>query len=140
MLERKFEHSLSSFLKQEPNKILLVNGARQIGKSYLIRHVGKKLFKHFVEINLKADQEGPGIFASVRSTNDFYMQLGAIAGNNLGTKENTLVFLDEIQCYPHLMTMLKFLNEDGMYNTLQAVHNSALPCLRLPPYLSAALP
>ncbi len=115
MLERKFEHSLSSFLKQEPNKILLVNGARQIGKSYLIRHVGKKLFKHFVEINLKADQEGPGIFASVRSTNDFYMQLGAIAGNNLGTKENTLVFLDEIQCYPHLMTMLKFLNEDGMY-------------------------
>ncbi len=115
MLERKYEKDLENFLLHESRKILLVNGARQIGKSYLIRYVGKKLFKHFVELNLKADQEGDGIFATVRSKEDFYLQLGAIAGNNLGTKEDTLVFLDEIQSYPHLMTMLKFLNEDGKY-------------------------
>ena len=53
MLERKFTQFLEHFLMEETNKILLVNGARQIGKSYLIRHVGKKLFTHFVEINLK---------------------------------------------------------------------------------------
>ena len=46
MLERKFTHTLENFLLHEPRKILLVNGARQIGKSYLIRYVGKKLFKH----------------------------------------------------------------------------------------------
>ena len=115
MLERKFTQTLENFLLHEPRKILLVNGARQIGKSYLIRYVGKKLFKHFVEINLKADQEGDGIFATVKSKEDFYLQLGAMAGNNLGSKEETLVFLDEIQSYPHLMTMLKFLNEDGKY-------------------------
>lgn len=115
MLKRKFASDLEEFLLREPRKILLVNGARQIGKSFLLRYVGKKLFKHFVEINLKADQEGDGIFASVRSKEDFYLQLGALAGNNLGTKEDTLVFLDEIQSYPHLMTMLKFLNEDGKY-------------------------
>ena len=115
MLERKFTESLERFLLHETRKILLVNGARQIGKSYLIRYVGKKLFKHFVEINLKADQEGDGIFQTVRSKEDFYLQLGAMAGNNLGSKEDTLVFLDEIQSYPHLMTMLKFLNEDGKY-------------------------
>lgn len=68
-----------------------------------------------MEINLKADQEGIGIFATVRTKEDFYLQLGAIVGNQLGTKEDTLVFLDEIQSYPHLMTMLKFLNEDGKY-------------------------
>ena len=51
MLERKFIQYLEDFIKNEPNKILLVNGARQIGKSYIIRYVGKKLFKHFVEIN-----------------------------------------------------------------------------------------
>lgn len=115
MLERKFTQVLENFLLHEPRKILLVNGARQIGKSYLIRYVGKKLFKHYVEINLKADQEGNGIFANVKSKEDFYLQLGAIAGNNLGSKEDTLVFLDEIQSYPHLMTMLKFLNEDAKY-------------------------
>ena len=115
MLERKFAKYLEDFLLQEPRKILLVNGARQIGKSYLIRYVGRKLFKNFVELNLKADEEGDGIFATVKTKEDFYLQLGAIAGNRLGTREDTLVFLDEIQSYPHLMTMLKFLNEDGKY-------------------------
>ena len=115
MLERKFERELEHFLVNEPRKILLVNGARQTGKSYIIRYVGQKLFRHFVEINLKADEEGDGIFRSVRSKDDFFLQLGAIAGNNLGDCNDTLVFLDEIQSYPHLMTLLKFLNEDGRY-------------------------
>lgn len=115
MLYRKFARRLEEFLKNEPRKILLVNGARQIGKSYIIRYVGKQLFKNFVEINLKADKEGMGIFQSVRSVDDFYLQLGAIAGDKLGSKQDTIVFLDEIQSYPHLMTMLKFLNEEGRY-------------------------
>ena len=115
MLYRKFEKRIEKFFQEEPNKILLVNGARQIGKSYLIRYVGKRMFKNYIEINLKEDKESLGVFATVKSTTDFYMQLGAIAGNRLGTKENTLVFLDEIQSYPHLMTMLKFLNQDARY-------------------------
>ena len=115
MLYRKFEKRIEKFFQEEPNKILLVNGARQIGKSYLIRYVGKRMFKNYIEINLKEDKESLGVFATVKSTTDFYMQLGAIAGNRLSTKENTLVFLDEIQSYPHLMTMLKFLNQDARY-------------------------
>ena len=115
MLYRKFAHRIEEFLKDEPKKILLINGARQIGKSYLIRYVGKKMFKNYIEINLKEDKESIGIFETVRSTADFYLQLGTIAGNKLGTKENTLVFLDEIQSYPHLMTMLKFLSQEGRY-------------------------
>ena len=115
MLYRKFEKRIEKFFQEEPNKILLVNGARQIGKSYLIRYVGKRMFKNYIEINLKEDKENLGIFANVKSTSDFYMQLGAIAGNRLGAKENTLVFLDEIQSYPHLMTMLKFLNQEARY-------------------------
>ncbi len=102
-------------MTSQPNKILLVNGARQIGKSYIIRHVGTKLFKNYVEINLKADKEGAGIFERVHSIEDFYMQLSAIAGRRLDKKSNTLVFLDEIQSYPAMLTMLKFLNEDGRY-------------------------
>lgn len=115
MLYRKFSQHIEEFLRQEPQKILLVDGARQIGKSYIIRYVGKKIFPNYVEINLKEYQEGAGIFASVHSTQDFYLQLGAIAGNKLGKKEDTLVFLDEIQSYPHLMTLLKFLNQEQRY-------------------------
>lgn len=115
MLYRKFARHIEDFLRQEPKKILLVNGARQIGKSYLIRYVGKKMFKNYIEINLKEDKESLGIFETVRNTNDFYLQLGIIAGNRLGKKDDTLIFLDEIQSYPHLMTMLKFLNQEGKY-------------------------
>ena len=115
MLERKFTSVLEQFLKEQQNKILLVNGARQIGKSYLIRYVGKRLFTHFVEINLKEDKEGDRVFASVHSTNDLYMRLSNYYSKPLGDKTDTLVFLDEIQSYPHLMTMLKFLNQEGRY-------------------------
>ena len=115
MLERKFSPVLEHFLLEMPNKILLVNGARQIGKSYLIRYVGQKLFRHFVEINLKEDKEGDQVFADVHTTNDLYMRLSNYYSEPLGDKTDTLVFLDEIQSYPHLMTMLKFLNQEARY-------------------------
>ena len=115
MLERKFTSFLTTFLKEEPNKILLVNGARQIGKSYLVRYVGQKLFTHFVEINLKEDAEGEQVFADVHTTNDLYMRLSNFYTEPLGDKTDTLIFLDEIQSYPHLMTLLKFLNQESRY-------------------------
>ncbi len=116
MLKRKFTSILEQYLTQNTNKILLVNGARQIGKSYLIRYVGKKLYPHFVEINLQKDKEGPAIFSHVHTTQELYMQVSTIANEILGNKSDTLIFLDEIQAYPHLLTMLKFLREDGRYH------------------------
>ena len=115
MLKRKFTPIIEDFLLNQPNKILLVNGARQIGKSYLIRYVGQKLFRHFIEINLKEDYEGDQIFKNVSTTDDLYIRLGNFYPNPIGNKEDTLIFLDEIQSYPHLLTMLKFLNQDGRY-------------------------
>ena len=115
MLERKFTTKLEHYLKEVPNKILLVNGARQIGKSYLIRYVGQKLFPHFVEINLREDKDGELVFANVHTTTDLYMRLGNYTNKPLGDNKDTLIFLDEIQCYPHLMTMLKFLNQEARY-------------------------
>lgn len=116
MLKRKFTSVLEQYLTQNTNKILLVNGARQIGKSYLIRYVGKKLFPQFVEINLQKDKEGLAIFSHVHTTQELYMQVSTIANEILGNKSDTLIFLDEIQAYPHLLTMLKFLREDGRYH------------------------
>jgi predicted AAA+ superfamily ATPase len=115
MLERKFTQYLERFLEKETNKILLVNGARQIGKSFIIRYVGTRLFPHFVEINLKEDAEGDRVFADVHTTDDLYMRLSNYYSEPLGNKSDTLIFLDEIQSYPHLMTLLKFLCQEGRY-------------------------
>lgn len=115
MLYRKFAKVIEDFLGGEPEKILLVNGARQIGKSFIIRYVGTRLFQNFIEVNLREDKEGPQLFANVKTTSDLYIQLGIIAGDRLGKFEDTLVFLDEIQEYPQLLTMLKFLRQDRRY-------------------------
>lgn len=115
MLYRKFAKNIEDFLNAEPEKILIVNGARQVGKSFIIRHIGRQMFKNFVEINLREDKEGPQLFANVRTTVDLYIQLGIVAGNKLGRLEDTLIFLDEIQEYPQLLTMLKFLRQEKRY-------------------------
>ena len=115
MLKRKIETYIEEFLAPRPQKILILDGARQTGKTYIIRQVGKKLFKNYVEINLLDDSLNERNFDEARSVSAFYLQLSALAGNKLGGKEDTLVFLDEIQAYPHLLTLLKFLNQDNRF-------------------------
>ena len=115
MFYRKIEERINRYYADKNAKILVIDGARQIGKSFIIRETGKKFFKHFVEINLKDDSEGDKLFESVRTTDDFYLQVSALYGNNLGDVSDTMIFLDEIQVYPHLLTMLKPLKADARY-------------------------
>ena len=115
MLYRKCEARIEQHLLSDSNKILLVDGARQIGKTYIIRHVGKRLFENFVEINFMTDAVGRRQFANIRSVEDFYVQIGANFGNKLKDKTRTLIFLDEIQTYPDFLTLLKFLKDDDRY-------------------------
>lgn len=115
MLYRKIQITLEKYLNSDSNKVLVLDGARQVGKTFIIRHVGQKLFKNYIEINLKEDAEGNQAFSQVRTVKDFYLQLSVLAGEKMGNKKDTLVFLDEIQSYPHLLTMLKFLKADDRF-------------------------
>lgn len=113
MLYRKVERTIEQHLKSGSNKILLVDGARQIGKTYIIRHVGNKLFGNYIEINMIEDSLGNRLFEKVRTVGDFYLQVSMLAGDKM--KKNTLIFIDEIQAYPHLLTLLKFLSQDNRF-------------------------
>lgn len=115
MLYRKIEKYIEEHLLSGTDKILILEGARQIGKSFIIREVGKRLFRNFVEINFVEDAGGNALFSNVRTTEDFYFVLSSVAGNSLGGAGDTLVFIDEIQQYPQFMTMLKFLQQEGRY-------------------------
>lgn len=115
MLYRKIESLIEEHLSSRTNKILLVDGARQVGKTYIIRHVGKKLFPGFIELNMVEDALGERLFANTRTVEDFYLQVSMLAGDKMKEKENTLIFIDEIQAYPHLLTLLKFLSQDGRF-------------------------
>lgn len=115
MLYRKIESLIEAHLKSGSEKILLIDGARQVGKTYIIRHAGKRLFENFIEINMVEDQLGDGLFANTKTIEDFYLQVSMIAGSKMKDRENTLIFLDEIQAYPHLLTLLKFLSQDNRF-------------------------
>ena len=115
MLYRKISAEIEAHLLSGNDKIMVVEGARQIGKSYIIREVGKRLFKNFVEINFVKDNETEGLFRNIRGIKDFYLALSMVAGGKLGDKSDTLIFLDEIQHYPQYLTMLKFLREEGKF-------------------------
>ena len=115
MLFRKIESEIEAHLKSDSRKVLLVDGARQVGKTYIIRYTGKKLFKNFIEINLLEDSLRDRLFAEVKTVEDVYMQISMTAGNKMKSRENTLIFFDEIQVYPHLLTLLKFLANDGKF-------------------------
>lgn len=115
MLYRKIESLIEEHLKSDSPKVLLIDGARQVGKTYIIRYVGKKLFENFIEINMVEDLLGDGLFSKTKTVEDFYLQVSMLHGSKMREKENTLIFVDEIQAYPHLLTLLKFLVQDNKF-------------------------
>ncbi len=115
MLYRKITSYIEEYLKSDTDKILILEGARQIGKSFSIREVGQRLYLNYVEINFVEDDEGRKLFKNIHTKEDFYLTLSMVAGDRLSGRDDTLVFLDEVQHYPQYLTMLKFLREDGRY-------------------------
>lgn len=115
MLKRKISSNIEDYLKSNSNKMLVVDGARQIGKSFIIRDIGSRLFPNFIEINMEKDRQGDRLFAEAKTVEDFYLALSTFAGEKMGDKHSTLVFIDEIQAYDHLLTLVKFLMEDDRF-------------------------
>lgn len=115
MLFRKIAQTIEEHLKSDSSKILVIDGARQVGKTTIIRHIAQKIFENVIEINMIEDSIGSRQFENVRTVEDFYLQISMIAGSKMQQKENTLIFIDEIQAYPHLLTLLKFLAQDNRF-------------------------
>ena len=112
MLYRKIQRRIEEYLSSNSDRMLLIDGARQIGKSYIISHVGRNRFPNYIEINMEEDKLGDQVFAEAKTTKDFYMALSIFAGDKMKERSNTLVFIDEIQAYDHLLTLVKFLMEE----------------------------
>ena len=115
MLYRKIGREIEEYLKRDNKRMLIVDGARQVGKTFIVREVCGRMFPYFIEINMEEDKRGAQMFAKVNTVNDFYLSLSAIAGDKLKSKSETIVFIDEIQAYPQLFTLVKFLVDEGRF-------------------------
>ena len=113
MLERKIYHYIEHFYETNKGALLLA-GARQIGKTYSIRKFGKQKFKSFIEINFIEMPEAVGIFSSAKNSNDILLRLSALTDKPL-IKGETIIFFDEVQLCPEIVTAIKFLVDDGRY-------------------------
>ena len=113
MIKRKIDSYLEHFFEQN-KKALLLTGARQIGKTFSIRRLGHEHFEHFVEINFIESPNLVSVFSKATSSQDILLRLSTITKQDL-VKGKTLVFFDEVQECPELVTAIKFLVEEGSY-------------------------
>ena len=115
MLYRKIAKRIEDYFLSDSDRLLVIDGARQIGKSYIIRYVGQRMFPNYIEINMEEDKLGNRIFAEARTTKEFYLALSVIAGDKMKDRKSTVVFIDEIQAYDHLFTLVKFLMQEARF-------------------------
>ena len=114
MLKRKvfsdFEH-----WKKTSNKALLVTGARQIGKSFAIRVFAKKNYDVFFEANMLLNKDACDSLPAARDASDFISRVSVLSKTKL-VEGKTLIFIDEIQEFPEIVTLIKDLVQDGRFS------------------------
>ena len=114
MLKRKISDYLESYFSPNRREALLITGARQVGKSYAIREFGKSHYSSFIEINLLEDSIARTSISKASNSKDLLLRITAIASQPL-IKGKTLIFFDEVQVVPEIVTAIKFLVEEGSY-------------------------
>lgn len=112
MLKRKIDSYIRNYYESTRNA-LLITGARQIGKTFSIREFGKS-YKSFVEINFVDNPDAAEVFKGAKSSSDILLRLSAITATPL-VKGETLIFFDEVQKCPEIVTAIKFLVDEGSY-------------------------
>ncbi len=118
MFYRKAWKKLVSWKKQKDKKALCIIGARQIGKTTLVRQFGRESYECFAEINFIADKKASEIFSGELSAESIITNLTAYLQRPL-KKGKTLILLDEIQECPEARTAIKFLVEDGRFDYIE---------------------
>ena len=118
-LKRKILSQLEEWKRGTQNKALLIKGARQVGKTTIVRQFAKANYKHFVEINFEQKPLAKQAFDGNLDARTVLINLSAMGFGPLEPGK-TLIFFDEIQSCPKARTAIKFLVEDGQYDYIES--------------------
>ena len=118
MLKRKIYSKLIEWKNSRRTECLVIKGARQVGKTYLVREFGRAEYESFIEINFHMQGSLKVIFEGDKSADEIYKRMTANIPGIKFIKGKTLIFLDEIQKCSDARTALKFLAEDGRYDVI----------------------
>lgn len=111
MLHRKLDDFIERHYANSTSSLLL-KGARQVGKTYAIRKYARKYKMNLIEINFYEDITARNLFKSAQSAKDVLLRISAHTKKNTSLP-NTMIFFDEVQMCPDVITWIKFLVDEG---------------------------
>ena len=115
MLQRKITKRIQEFYKSKPKKALMIIGARQVGKSYIIDEFAKSNYKSVIKVDFIENSDYVSLFANAESAEDILLRLSALFGDRM-IPGQTIIFFDEVQECKELITQIKYLVQDGTYD------------------------
>lgn len=116
-MRRKMFDVLDRWREASSRKAFLLVGARQTGKTFVVRQFAAQRFKHLAEVNLLEEKSLSGALSSASNAADLMARISLATGAPIIPGE-TLIFFDEIQESPDLVTAVKFLVEDGTFDVV----------------------
>ena len=114
MIKRKIDKEFESFHVSGRKEALLIDGARQVGKTFSIREYGKRHYESVVEINFLKDRDAWMLFDDVHDEKDVLTRLSSYGKGEM-IPGKTLIFFDEVQECPEVVTYIKFLVDEGSF-------------------------
>lgn len=120
MLERKITRTLLEWKKEEKKPCLLIRGARQVGKTFIINEFAKNNYKNYIYINFELMSEYKKIFDGNLDIKTLVMKLEVTFPDKKIEPKNTILFLDEIQSCPNARTALKTFALDGSIDVISS--------------------
>lgn len=118
MLKRKATDYIENWIKTKNKKCLLVQGPRQVGKTYLVEHFAANHYEDFIEINFKEMPSAREIFTGDLTVDKMVMAIKFRFPEKKLLPKKTLIFLDEIQECEEAITSLKFWAIDNRFEVI----------------------
>ncbi len=115
MIQRKIYNKIEAFYRNKPHKALMIIGARQVGKSYIVQEFCKAHYECFIQIDFIENPDYITLFSNARSAQDILLRLSALFGDKM-IPGKTMIFFDEMQECKNLITQIKYLVQDGTYD------------------------
>lgn len=106
MLKRKITEKLLNWKNSKENMCLLVRGARQVGKTYIINEFAKSNYKSYIYINFELEPSYKSIFDGNLDIKTLKMKLELSFPNIPLISNDTIIFLDEIQACPRIVQLM----------------------------------
>ncbi|MCR5306203.1 MAG: YraN family protein [Oscillospiraceae bacterium] len=115
MLQRKITERIEAFYRNHPQKALMIIGARQVGKSYIIEDYAKKHYQSVIKVDLIENPDYVSLFSKAKNAEEILLRLSALFGDRM-IPGKTMIFFDEVQECRELITQIKYLVQDGTYD------------------------